>query len=64
MYDVFILCGGKCGGTTLANTFNFYNYKVAHLHSFTCVGSFEYNQFNPEDNKIQNKLKNNSFLKY
>ena len=63
MYDVFIFCGGKCGGTTLANTFHLNNYKTCHLHSFTCVGNFEYYKINTEDNKIKNKLKNkNSFF--
>jgi hypothetical protein len=56
MYEIFIFCGGKCGGTTLANTFHVNNYKTCHLHSFTCVGNFEYYKTNPEQNRIKNKL--------
>jgi len=38
MYNVFVFCGGKCGGTTLSETFNRNGYKALHLHNFTCNG--------------------------
>ena len=39
-YDIIIYCGGKCGGTTLSNTFHKNNFKVLHMHSLTCNGLF------------------------
>ena len=33
IYDIFVYCGGKCGSTTLHNTFLKNNYKTMHLHS-------------------------------
>jgi len=33
LYNVIIFCGGKCGGSTLNNTFNKNNYKSCHTHS-------------------------------
>jgi hypothetical protein len=38
MYNVFVFCGGKCGGSTLAETFDKNNYKAIHLHGFNCAG--------------------------
>ena len=43
LFDVFIFCGGKCGGTTLANTFSKNWFKTTHFHSLTCKGFFESN---------------------
>jgi len=40
LYNVFVLCGGKCGGTTLATTFARNNFSVTHLHSLTTKGMF------------------------
>lgn len=42
-FDIFICCGGKCGGTTLANTFNKNGYKTTHLHSSKHLGNFKSN---------------------
>ena len=36
MYQVFVYCGGKCGGTTLCETFIKNHYKTIHLHSANC----------------------------
>ena len=41
LFDIFIFCGGKCGGTTLANTFSKNGFKTTHFHDFTCKGLFE-----------------------
>lgn len=38
LYNVFIFCGGKCGGSTLAHTLKQNGYSVCHLHSFTQKG--------------------------
>jgi len=40
-YDIFVCCGGKCGGTTLANTFHENGYKTTHLHSSKHIGNFK-----------------------
>ena len=32
VYDVFVYCGGKCGGSTLNNTFNMNGMKSFHVH--------------------------------
>ena len=40
-FDIFICCGGKCGGTTLAHTFNKNGYKTTHLHSSKHLGNFK-----------------------
>ena len=39
-YDIFVMCGGKCGGSTLANTFNNNNFKTTHIHNVNCKGAF------------------------
>jgi hypothetical protein len=33
LYNIFVYCGGKCGSTTLANTFTKNNYQAIHVHS-------------------------------
>lgn len=43
MFEVYIFCGGKCGGTTLAETCYKNGYKTTHLHSLTCKGMFNSN---------------------
>lgn len=40
-YDIFVCCGGKCGGTTLANTFNENGYNTVHVHSSKHLGNFK-----------------------
>jgi len=60
-FDMFVFCGGKCGGTTLSNTFTKYNYKIAHLHRSNVKGFFSSdidvsNTFNIIDNSSSNKL--------
>jgi len=40
IYNIYIFCGGKCGGTTLAKTFTLNNYKTIHLHGFDYVGLY------------------------
>ena len=40
---IFIFCGGKCGGTTLANTFSKNGFQTTHFHSLSCKGLFESN---------------------
>ena len=40
-YDIFVCCGGKCGGTTLANTFHENGYKTVHVHSSKHLGNFK-----------------------
>ena len=42
-YEVFVCCGGKCGGTTLANTFHINGYKTVHVHSSKHLGNFKSN---------------------
>ena len=42
-FDIFICCGGKCGGTTLAYTFHQNGYKTTHLHSSKHLGNFKSN---------------------
>jgi len=60
LYNVFIHCGGKCGGTTLANTFDKNNYKTSHFHSIKCKGMFKTNIDNDNYiNVIENSCKNN-----
>ena len=60
-FDVFVLCGGKCGGSTLANTFQKNNYKTTHVHSINCKGAFysdinlDMGLFNIIDYSCQNK---------
>lgn len=43
MFEVYIFCGGKCGGTTLAETCNKNGYETTHLHSLNCKGMFNSN---------------------
>ena len=40
-FDIFICCGGKCGGTTLAHTFHQNGYRTTHLHSSKHLGNFK-----------------------
>ena len=40
-FDIFVCCGGKCGGTTLAYTFHQNGYKTTHLHSSKHLGNFK-----------------------
>jgi len=42
-YDIIIFCGGKCGGTTLANTFQKNGYKTLHMHGANSPGMFNPN---------------------
>jgi len=39
-YNIIIFCGGKCGGTTLANTFQKNKYKTLHMHGENSPGMF------------------------
>ena len=60
-FDMFVYCGGKCGGTTLSNTFTKYNYKITHLHKSIIKGYFNShidtsNIFNIIDNSSSHKL--------
>jgi len=55
MYNVFVFCGGKCGGTTLSETFNKNDYKALHLHSFNCNG---FNNPNTDITNIYDILEN------
>jgi hypothetical protein len=43
MFNVFVFCSGKCGGTTLANTFSKNGYTTTHLHGLKCKGNFNSN---------------------
>jgi hypothetical protein len=44
IYDVFILCGGKCGSTSLSSSFNKFGYKTLKVH-----GKLDYiNQFHED----------------
>jgi len=38
MFNVFVFCGGKCGGSTITLTLLTNGYNVTHLHSFTIKG--------------------------
>jgi hypothetical protein len=38
MFNVFVFCGGKCGGCTITLTLLNNGYHVTHLHSFTNKG--------------------------
>jgi hypothetical protein len=40
MFEIWVFCGGKCGGTTLAKTFTKNNFNCIHLHGFNCKGIF------------------------
>ena len=40
MAQVIVFCGGKCGGTTLANTFHKNGYMSHHFHDIKCKGLF------------------------
>jgi len=40
IYAVVIFCGGKSGGTTLANTFSKNGYKTTHFHLLKTKGMF------------------------
>jgi len=40
-YDVFVFCGGKCGGATLTKTLSESEYKVCHLHDSKTTGIIE-----------------------
>ena len=47
--DIFVYCGGKCGGSTLINTFYKNEYKTLHLHTINCKGFLNYIDFNIND---------------
>uniref|UniRef100_A0A6C0GZD6 Sulfotransferase domain-containing protein n=1 Tax=viral metagenome TaxID=1070528 RepID=A0A6C0GZD6_9ZZZZ len=38
IYDVFVFCGGKCGGVTIANTLQKNGFIVLHMHSLKYSG--------------------------
>lgn len=60
-YDIFVMCGGKCGGSTLANTFHKNGFKTTHIHGTNYTGAFqsdinlELGLFNIIDNSSKNK---------
>ena len=60
-YDIFVMCGGKCGGSTLAYTFHRNNFKTTHVHGLKNTGAFqsdidlELGLFNIIDNSSKNK---------
>ena len=60
-YNVFVFCGGKCGGTTLSETFNKNDYEALHLHSFNCNG---FNNPNTDITKIYDILENIIYFKH
>ena len=43
MFNVFVFCGGKCGGVTLAKTFTNNGYTTTHLHGLKTKGLFNTN---------------------
>ena len=43
LYNVFIFCGGKCGGVTLSRTMEQSGYRVCHLHKFNGKGRYKSN---------------------
>ena len=47
--DVIVMCGGKCGGTTLTNTLRDADLNIIHIHTFTFSGVSD--NFNFEINK-------------
>jgi len=55
MYNVFVFCGGKCGGTTISETFNRNGYNSIHLHDFNCNG---FNNPNTDITNIYDILEN------
>lgn len=59
IFDVFIFCGGKCGGTTLANTMHKNNFKTTHLHDIKCKGIYQ-STIDIENNDLFDILQNNS----
>ncbi len=42
--NVFVFCGGKCGGATLTNTFNNNDFVATHLHGNNCNGLSKQNR--------------------
>lgn len=63
MFEVYIFCGGKCGGTTLAETFDKNKYKTTHLHSLNCKGMYNSNIDTSNKMNVLNII-NNSSKKY
>lgn len=56
--NIFVYCGGKCGSTTLENTFKKNNYNVIRLHyngEFKIVHKYDKNIFDILDNNKKNK---------
>lgn len=43
LFNVFIFCGGKCGGVTLSRTMEKSGYRVCHLHNFNSKGLYTSN---------------------
>lgn len=42
-FEVIVYCGAKCGGTTLAKTFQNNGYKTLHMHGEKLPGTFSCN---------------------
>jgi hypothetical protein len=57
-YKVYVLCGGKCGSSTLNSTFNKNNLRSIHLHSMSCYQK-RYNKKNDLHCAIYNSCKTN-----
>jgi len=57
VFDIFIFCGGKCGGTTLFKTFETHHHKTLFLHSFSFLNNYTYITNVPESIQESSKLK-------
>ena len=58
--NMFVLCGGKCGGTTLANTLKKNDYITTHFHHNITPGLFEGITFNPNIISCFDLIKHNA----
>lgn len=62
--NIFVFCGGKCGGTTLNTTFNNNGYESTHVHGIkvNAIDINDKNYINLQDNDILNIINNNKEL--
>lgn len=58
LFEIFIFCGGKCGGSSLSKTFINSHYNTTHLHSLTCKG------FTHSNIDVTNKLNTLNIIDY
>lgn len=58
-HQIIVFCGGKCGGSTLTETFVKNGFIALHMHDFACDGFNQVNQIPYKEIKVTDIIENN-----